>query len=496
MQPWSWSQSIGVVWLVGLTLGTVAGAADDQPIPWPRSQPPAATELDEKLSAAVELFELERTEEFLEAWEFGEESEHIFILQEQIDRGRYSVEQLFVFGDSTFEHEFRERDGYGDANNLRLVRVHDGERGGLDAYACAGCHAVGGVNGSGTATANAFYFGDGQRLSSAIVRNAPAVLGLGYVQQLGHEMSTELLRARDRGLQQAHASGKSVHVPLLCKDVSFGSLVAHPDQSIDFAGLEGIDRDLIVKPFGWKGHTARLRRFAERAALIHFGIQSHVLAIEHRDDPDPGLLGAGHKWWDPDADDRQRELEEGAVTALAIYLALLEVPVVLPPHDPNLRRRWASGSRLFDKLGCVDCHRRSLVAAVTNVSESPDTTGGPSVSLQLGSDGEKPRIDQAGVPLFSDLKRHDMGPELADSHDDPDGVGRQIWLTRPLWGLAETPPYLHDGRASNILEAIRAHGGEAASQQAAFVALPEEQQADLHIFLLSLTREPKLRVER
>jgi hypothetical protein len=490
------AKTFGAVVLTCATVGALANAADEDPVPWPRGQPPSPTDLDDKLSDAVELFELDREEEFLEAFEFGEESEHIFVLQRQIDAGYYTPEGLFRRGDSIFEHEFRDRDGYGDANNVRLIRVHDGARGGLDGYQCGGCHAVGGLNGSGTATANAFYFGDGERTSSAVIRNPPHVLGLGYVQELAHEMSVDLARRRDTALKGAKASGKPVHAPLLSKGVSFGSLVAHPDGTVDYGGLEGVDEDLIVKPFGWKGHTAELRRFAERAALIHFGIQSHVLTVQHRDDPDPGLLGFGHKWWDPDADNRQRELEEGALTALAVYMALLEVPVIIPPHDAELRRRWANGSRLFDSLGCVDCHRRALTVTVTEVFEEPDTTGGPAFRFRLGKDGEKPRIDHAGVPLFSDLKRHDMGPELADDNDDPDGVGRRIWLTRPLWGLAETPPYLHDGRAGTIPEAIRAHGGEASSQQAAFVALTPREQADVHIFLLSLTREPKLRVDR
>lgn len=492
----SWPSTIGMVWLACLTLGTFADASEPGPVPWPRGHAPSPTEIADKLTDAVDLFEIERRDEFLEAWEFGEESEHIFVLQEQIDQGYFTPEQLFLKGDSIFEHEFRDRDGYGDANNVRLVRVHDGERGGLDGYACSGCHAVGGLNGAGTATANAFYFGDGERTSSAVVRNPPAVLGLGYVQELGREMTTELRRAREKALAKAARSGQPVTVELTAKGVSFGTLVAHADGSIDTKGVRGVDADLIIKPFGWKGHTADLRRFAERAARIHFGIQSHVLAIGHRDDPDPGLMGFGHKWWDPDGDDRQRELEEGALTSLAVYMALLEVPVMLPPHDPGLRHRWANGSRKFDELGCSDCHKRFLPVTVTEVSEHSDTSGADPVLFRLGKDGEKPRIDHSGVPLFSDLKRHDMGPELADDHDDPDGVGRQMWLTRPLWGVAESPPYLHDGRAPTLLDAIRAHGGEAQSQQAAFAALTEAEQADLHIFLLSLTREPKLRVDR
>ncbi len=447
------------------------------------------------MSDAIALFELERSEEFLEAFERGEDSEHIFVLQEWIDEGRYDAAQLFQFGDSAFEHEFRLADGYGASKRLALVRVHDGAYGGLDSFSCNGCHATGGVNGAGSETETAFYVGDGARLSTAVVRNPPQVLGLGYVQSLAAEMSDQLARQRDKAVRLSAERGMAIEVELSAKGVGFGKLIAHPDGNVDDAGVQGVDPDLVVKPFGWKGHTARLRRFAERAARIHFGIQSHVLAIEHQEEPDPGLYGWGPRWWDPDGDGKQRELEEGTLTALAVYMALLEVPVIIPPNDPGLRERWARGSELFDRIGCVDCHRRSLPLSSVQWLERPDTTEGPGVQLNLNTDGEPPRAGHE-VPLFSDLKRHDMGPELADENHGPDGIDRHLFLTRPLWGLAESAPYLHDGRAASIPEAILAHGGEAAPQRAGFEALDPAQQADLHVFLLSLTREPKLRVAR
>jgi di-heme oxidoreductase (putative peroxidase) len=480
---------------LSVLLAAVAAAAGADRVPWPRGEPPTPAALDEQVNEAVELFERERADELLEAREKGEESEHIFVLQESIDSGAYDLERLFAFGDSAFEHQFREEDGFGDGPRSNMRRVHDGGSGGLDTFSCAGCHSVGGFNGAGAGTSTTFYFGDGERVSSAVLRNPPAVLGLGFVQALAAEMSSELRRRRDEAIASAHA-GAPVTVPLTAKGVSFGSITAHPDGTVDYDALEGVDDDLTVKPFGWKGHTSRLRRFAERAARIHFGIQSHVLALEHQEDPEPGLYGWGKNWWDPDGDGRARELEEGTLTAFGVYMAMLEVPVIIPPNDPGLRDRWARGSALFDELGCSDCHHRSLALASPLWRETPDTTSGEGVEIHLVRDGDRPRADITHVMLFSDLKRHDMGDELADDYVDPDGVGRSIFLTRPLWGLAESPPYLHDGRAPTIADAILAHGGEAALQRTAFVALPPERRADLVVFLSSLTREPKLRVER
>lgn len=403
---------------------------------------------------------------------------------------------MFVFGDALFGHEFRKEDGYAaTAAPVPLRRVHDGRRGGLDTFSCAGCHSQGGPDGSGAATQNAMLLGDGDDVNTALVRNPPMALGLGFVQALAAEMTRDLQRARDEALAQAKDEGSPITIELKSKGVRFGRLTAYPTGFPDTSDVEGVDPDLVVKPFGWKGKFATLRRVVEDAAFVHFGVQSHVLAADHRDDPDPGRMGDGPDWWDPDGDGRQRELEEGTLTAAAVYLAMVESPVILPPHDPELRDRWASGSLLFDDIGCNECHRRELVLRSSTWEERPDTTGAAGVTLNLMLDGEGPKSG-ARVYLFSDLKRHDLGEALADPVEgDVPGVGRHMWLTRPLWSLAETAPYLHDGRAATIPEAIEVHGGEAREAAEAFAALSTEQQADLHIFLLSLTREPKVRIQ-
>jgi CxxC motif-containing protein (DUF1111 family) len=67
-----------------------------------------------------------------------------------------------------------------------------------------------------------------------------------------------------------------------------------------------------------------------------------------------------------------------------------------------------------------------------------------------------------------------------------------VFLTRPLWGLAETAPYLHDGRAPTVHDAIVLHGGEATPARDAYLALEERDRASVRSFLTSLSRQPKL----
>jgi len=463
-------------------------------VPWPAA-PPSSAEVATSAEEALELYNAETTEGWLEAIDVGEESEDLFIRQEDIDSGIFGLEFLFNTGDSIFEHEFRQRDGFGTEPHPALRRVHQRLRGGLDTFSCAGCHSVGGPDGAGSATQNAYVFGDGDRLSSANARNAPPLLGLGIIQALAAEITTELLLIRDEAISSAVASGASTTKALVARSIEFGSITAHADGSLDTSEVRGVSPDLTIRPFGWKGDTDRLRRAIEDAARIHFGIQSHPLAVAHRSNPDPDRLGDGPEWFDPDDDGHNREMEEGALTATAVYLAMLEAPVIIPPHDQGLRERWARGSHLFDEVSCSTCHKRVIGLNQVTWEEYSDTTDGPPVVIRLLTDGEQPHGDQA-VELFSDLKRHAMGPELEDSVGHPLGIVRDEWLTRPLWGLAESAPYMHDGRAGTIPEAIFAHGGEADESREAFAALPEESQRDLHIFLLSLTRTTKLKAPR
>jgi Di-haem oxidoreductase, putative peroxidase len=477
------------------TPGALApGGAVPVPVPWPRGAPPSAGTLDDLLADARRLEDREQAEEWLVASESGEESDHVSILQADIDKGVYTKPQLFTLGDELFGHAFTRRDGYGDGPFNGFLRVHRGPRGGLDTFSCSGCHGVGGPDGAGAETAIAMIDGDGERETSANLRNPPALLGLGVVQALSVEISHHLQFLRLKALGDAAASKRPVQAPLEALGTTFGSLIAYPNGDVDTSGVSGVDPDLVIKPFGWKGTLARLRRFAEDAARLHFGIQSHILALHYKDQPDPDRLGPGPKWWDPDNDGHTRELEEGALTTFAVYLAMLEAPVIIPPSDPALLGRWANGRALFAKVGCEGCHRSELPLNNTSWHETSDTTKGEIV-VNLFHDGDAPRGSN-GVNLFSDLKRHAMGPELADPHDNGQHLGRDVFLTRPLWGLAETAPYLHDGRAATIPEAILAHGGEARAARDAFAALSAPEQADVHVFLLSLTREPKLRVGR
>jgi CxxC motif-containing protein (DUF1111 family) len=171
-----------------------------------------------------------------------------------------------------------------------------------------------------------------------------------------------------------------------------------------------------------------------------------------------------------------------------------------PPSDPGLVDAWAVGRANFDAIGCAACHVPTLELddPKLDARQRSDPTRAAFV-IDVAKDGDGPKIEPkyAGdrtpylVHLFSDLRRHDMGAALAT----PSAQGKipaRVFLTRPLWGLAETAPYLHDGRAPTLHEAIVLHGGEATSARDGYLALDDGGRASVRVFLASLSRQPKL----
>jgi CxxC motif-containing protein (DUF1111 family) len=87
------------------------------------------------------------------------------------------------------------------------------------------------------------------------------------------------------------------------------------------------------------------------------------------------------------------------------------------------------------------------------------------------------------VNLFSDLLLHDVGTGdgIADGNAGPYEI-----RTTPLWGLRASSPFLHDGSAKTIEQAILAHGGEASVVIGRFRALGRTERFQLLAFLNSL----------
>ena len=434
-----------------------------------------------------------REHRFLDAAQPG----HLFgatrAAQADLEAGRWSNEEAFQIGGQLFHLTFARDVGFGARDLPPLARFHTGRRGGPDAARCATCHWRGGPAGGGDGADAAYLDGDGDAQSSALARNPIALPGEGFVEILATEMNAELAAAKQALLDAAATKGAPVKGELVAKGVSFGWLTAKPDGSVTTAEIAGVDVDLVVKPFGWKGNVATIRDAVEDALLIHHGMESdHLVSTAPKTRIGP-FGGA-----DPDGDGVTSEITEGQVTALTLYVAMQEVPRIIAPPDSITTLAWAEGRARFDALGCAACHVPSLrLASTTFVLASRVNHDGPSIAVDLATDGAEPRIEASNedgemrASLYGDLKRHDMGEALAEPRADR-GVAGALFLTRPLWGVARSGPYLHDGRAPTLEDAILAHGGEAQASRDAYAALADPERGTVRAFLASLTRARRL----
>ena len=432
-----------------------------------------------------------REHRFLDAAEPG----HLFaatrIDEAEIEAGAWPSEDLFQIGAQLFHFTFTREVGFGARDLPAMARFHTGLRGGPDAAKCAACHWRGGPAGGGDGADAAYLQGDGDRQSSALARNPIALSGAGFIEILAAEMNAEIAAERDALAAKAKQQGKPAEGAIKAKGISFGSITVKPDGSIATGGVEGIDGDLVIKPFGWKGNVATLRDAVEDALLLHHGMESTYLVKTAPKDRVGPFGGA-----DPDGDGVIEEITEGQVTALTLFVAMQELPQIVAPPDSNLALLWADGRNRFESLGCAACHTPSLPLGRARF-DLPSREGGATVSIDLASEAAEPRIAGAmsdGVMrahLYSDLKRHDLGDALAEPRADR-GVGGRLFLTRPLWGVGRSGPYLHDGRAATLEAAILAHGGEAQKSRDAYAALDDPKRGSVRVFLASLTRARRL----
>ncbi len=439
------------------------------------------------------------------------------INQDDIESGRLPLDQIVERGEMLFTASFNTLDGAGrpettdvSPDNFRPARAFPdnfNRISGPDANACSSCHSVPHLGGGGDNATNVFVLADGfhfvnfdqgegdgfQTHTLRTVGNERTSLGLfgsGYIELLAREMTEDLHAIRDDARKRARDSGAPVSLPLSTKGVEFGTITASPDGSLDTSRVEGVDPDLVIRPFMQKGTIVSLREFAVKAMNQHFGMQASERfgdAVDH------------------DADGMADELSRGDISALVIFQAMLPPPGRVMPDHPEARAAAQRGETLFSTLECSFCHIPELplnnpvftepnpfnpagklqVFEVANAYSVPLPDGGKATGLRSGPG------DTIMAPVFTDLKRHSMGDILNNETLEEEMVPTDQWLTRKLWGFSNEPPYLHHGRATLISEAILAHGGEAQASRDAFAALPPDDQAAVVEFLKTLQVMPE-----
>ena len=442
--------------------------------------------------------------------------------QGDIDAGAYTLNELFEKGKFVFSAAFNRVDGQGRPASTGggVPRFPDEpaklRTSGPDSDSCAGCHAQPRPGGSGDFVANVFVLA--QELdpvtfsvdaSQSNDRNTLGMMGSGPIEMLAREMSTELQAIRDQALQDAAQLATPVTVPLVTKGVFFGTLTAQPNGQVDPSGIEGVDWDLIIKPFHQKGAVVSLRQFTNNAMNHHHGMQSTE------------RFGQGN---DEDLDDVVDELTEGDITAVTLFQAALNVPGFVVPLDIQDRFYANDGRRLFGQTGCARCHKHEMALDTRMFTEpnpfnpsgnlTPDDVSNV-FSFDMTTNGEIPRIQprpgvSALVRPFTDLKRHNLN-DADFNHFDNEQLSQgsllgfadpgdftipallrptDEFLTRKLWEVGNSAPYGHRGDLSTITEAIYFHGGDARVERDAFFALTPTERDKIVQFLKTMQVVP------
>jgi autotransporter-associated beta strand protein len=225
---------------------------------------------------------------------------------------------------------------------------------------------------------------------------------------------------------------------------------------------------LRVGRFGWKAQHATLLDFAADAANSEEGITTRIYPTGHYPQGSQTLYNQYNTVSDPN--DVVDSTGEADIDRDADFIRLLGPPPTVP-----LTANALAGKNLFHVISCDECHTPAL--PTSPAFHPPSDLGIVSNNLITALGGKS-------VPLYSDLLLHNMG-SLADGIAQGAASTNQM-MTAPLWGLRMNLPYLHDGRASNVDQAIRLHDGDAAAAAARYANLTQVQQAELLSFLNSL----------
>ena len=452
------------------------------------------------------------------------------------------LKQLLDYGETLFSAVWTDQEGGGrpltkgtgaplsDPSSPLLFPRNFNRISAPDSNSCAGCHNApfGIAGGGGDIVANVFVLGQrfdfatfdpndtfptrgatdeaGHLVTAQSISNSRNTLGMfgsGYIEMLARQITADLQSLRDN-LAPGHTTF------LHSKGINFGSLSRDADGNWDTSAVEGIPPtslvssgpgtppSLLIRPFHQAGAVISLREFTNNAYNHHHGIQT-----EERFGKDA----------DPDGDGYVNELTRADVTAVSVYQATLAVPGRVIPNDREVEAAIWKGEKLFDQIGCADCHIPNLTLdnegwiytepnPYNPAGNLRNSDGIPTFSVNLNSEKlPKPRLRAAkgvvSVPAFTDFKLHDItyGPtdpnrEVLNMHAAAGSegffAGNGKFITRKLWGTANEKPYFHHGMYTTLRQAVLAHYGEADATRQAFETLSAADQDAVVEFLKSL----------
>ena len=222
--------------------------------------------------------------------------------------------------------------------------------------------------------------------------------------------------------------------------------------------------DGTITRFGWKAQNKSMLMFAGEAYNVEMGVTNELFPNERDDTPSCQFnpLPEDTTNMTPPFDSGSDASDYSSdIVNFAAFMRLSAGPAPAPATASTTR-----GQQVFNNIGCNLCHitqhttTRSIFTNQSNVTFSP----------------------------FSDFAVHDMGTALADGVSQGNADGSEF-RTAPLWGIGQRLFFLHDGRTSDLYQAIASHaskGSEANTVISNFEMLSPADQKSLLNFLRSL----------
>ena len=351
----------------------------------------------------------------------------------------------------------------------RRFSVGDGLGPFFNAVSCQSCHEIPVVGGSAPGYRNFFLVGLGPAGSQSAVFPLPSLVMPSYGALQANRPAIPDPLTTPFPVVRAQRNAPSMLGVGLFEFVSDATIIALADpDDADSDGISGrYNRDGATGTIGRLGYKAQansLEAFLRGALLNQMGIttvpiQGSAGAVHYSGAMMP-QVSSNPDFPNFDLDQvPDPEMSFGELDDLLTFSRFLA-----PPARKPMTASAEAGEVLFDQIGCTKCHV-------------------PTIESTLGP-----------LAAYSDLLIHDMGSDLADgiSQGSPQpsalagNTTTDEFRTQPLWGVSMHAPYLHDGRADTLTDAIMAHGGEGQGSRDAFNALTVEERQNILTFLESL----------
>jgi mono/diheme cytochrome c family protein len=386
-------------------------------------------------------------------------------------RGPRASVEVKTAGLVLFEHAWKPQDKMAGGDGLGPV---------YNARSCVACHFQGGVGGGGGNTHNVVAFEAHPTRSHPEVRNGtihkhavsdefrenrralcelfPVIVNGVKIVGVCFSAREDFDPVRTESLNSIALFGagwidrispKTIRFQSMRKSVAAVTKELRLDLSSMPAGRPRVLPDGRIGKFGWKAQFATLEEFVANACANEIGLGTPTV------EQAKPLVDPLYPTVKPDLDTKQ-------FRSLVAFVDTLPRPGLVLPADPAERSQVKHGAALFEGIGCAQCH-------------TPDMGGVAGVY----SDFLLHRLDDQaeGKKGYSEVP----DVELPADHPLP-----EEWKTPPLWGVADSAPYFHDGTTPTLEAAIQRHLGDALVVTQAYRKLSANDQAALLGFLRSL----------